>query len=564
MTILDRVLDYIQSPVDTASQLETWRERILLIILRIGALGGFFIYLLNIVREYQANNWSLMGAYTIAFGWIAVIAIFKHLPYRFRAISLLLILYGLGVLSSFTDMYAGANKMWFSAFVLLTGILLGTRTGLLAIAISTGSLLLLGHSFKVGLITSRKIGATIQAADFPIWRSTTITFFVLQVMLVSALGFIINNLARNLEHVTALSEELKEGKDQLEKQAEHLKLQTKYLKASETVTHSISSILSSEEIYQLAADLIQEQFKVSHVDLFQYHPEEEELVLTACSGDHWNETVSMNDEDNMIQNSIISRKTLIVKNIGVADMPLGTIKLLNTRSAVSIPLQSRGDVLGALVIQEDFPNAFPDLLLSALNATADRLAAAADIANLYEETEKALDAEREAYGEWSRTAWQKALQEYQHYGFHHDGKAITPLKNSTSAPPSDETSFAPNEEALQIPIVLYGQTLGYVEAKKPPDHQEWTETEIDLLKTVTERLEVALDSARLYEETQKRAEGERIIGEVTSRLRETLDIDTVLKTAAVEMRSVLDLAEVEVCLTSQTAQNQNPDIENGS
>jgi hypothetical protein len=55
-----------------------------------------------------------------------------------------------------------------------------------------------------------------------------------------------------------------------------------------------------------------------------------------------------------------------------------------------------------------------------------------------------------------------------------------------------------------------------------------------------------LDSARLFEETQQLAERERIVDEVTSRMRATMDIDNVLQTAVREIRNTLDLAEVEV------------------
>jgi hypothetical protein len=57
---------------------------------------------------------------------------------------------------------------------------------------------------------------------------------------------------------------------------------------------------------------------------------------------------------------------------------------------------------------------------------------------------------------------------------------------------------------------------------------------------------VALESAQLFEETQRRASRERLIGEVTARVRETLDMDTVLQTAIREVGEALGLAEVEV------------------
>jgi GAF domain-containing protein len=65
---------------------------------------------------------------------------------------------------------------------------------------------------------------------------------------------------------------------------------------------------------------------------------------------------------------------------------------------------------------------------------------------------------------------------------------------------------------------------------------------------MTDRLGAALESAQLFEQTQRRAARDRMVGEVTARIRETLDVETVLKTAAREARQVLGLPEVVVRL----------------
>jgi GAF domain-containing protein len=60
---------------------------------------------------------------------------------------------------------------------------------------------------------------------------------------------------------------------------------------------------------------------------------------------------------------------------------------------------------------------------------------------------------------------------------------------------------------------------------------------------------VTLERARLHEETQRRAARERLTSEVTARMRETLDMDSVLKTAVREMREALGLHDVMIQLT---------------
>jgi hypothetical protein len=60
-----------------------------------------------------------------------------------------------------------------------------------------------------------------------------------------------------------------------------------------------------------------------------------------------------------------------------------------------------------------------------------------------------------------------------------------------------------------------------------------------------------LESARLHQDTQRRAAREQLIGDVTARIRETLDMETMLKTAAQEVRQALGLPEVTIRLASR-------------
>ncbi len=93
---------------------------------------------------------------------------------------------------------------------------------------------------------------------------------------------------------------------------------------------------------------------------------------------------------------------------------------------------------------------------------------------------------------------------------------------------------------------MRGNVIGVVQTHKTGDFTGWTDEEKFMLETIIEQLGVALESARLYEETQRRAVQEQLTGEVAASFRESLDIETVLQTAARELRNALNLAEVEI------------------
>jgi len=87
-------------------------------------------------------------------------------------------------------------------------------------------------------------------------------------------------------------------------------------------------------------------------------------------------------------------------------------------------------------------------------------------------------------------------------------------------------------------------------------NHEWQEDEKVLLETVASRVSLALENTRLVAEAQQRAERERVISQVSTKMRETLDIETILKTAVKEMRKSLALSGAEVRL--QLSEQSNP------
>jgi len=68
-----------------------------------------------------------------------------------------------------------------------------------------------------------------------------------------------------------------------------------------------------------------------------------------------------------------------------------------------------------------------------------------------------------------------------------------------------------------------------------------------------------LDSARLYEETQRRAIQEQLTSEIAARIRESMNINAVLKTAVQEIGQKLNLHDITIQL--DTDDNPTPERE---
>jgi hypothetical protein len=99
--------------------------------------------------------------------------------------------------------------------------------------------------------------------------------------------------------------------------------------------------------------------------------------------------------------------------------------------------------------------------------------------------------------------------------------------------------------------------------KKDGQSSSWTREEIQVVNTVVYQFSLALENARLLEETQRRAERERRISEITARIRSSNDPEVILQTAAAELRNALKVTHSQIVINPAPELNQSSPKGNG-
>jgi GAF domain-containing protein len=221
------------------------------------------------------------------------------------------------------------------------------------------------------------------------------------------------------------------------------------------------------------------------------------------------------------------------------------------------PLRARGKIIGALDVQSKEPQAFDEEDVAVLHTLADQIATALSNARLFQQLQESLNRQQRTFGELSSRAWIDTLQSQPGIGYRYTRGGIAPLtelpRSEQSAPEAsvEIQQHSELEQALPelaIPLKVREYEIGTINVHKSADAGDWTPEEMAMLETMTDQLGVALESARLYQDAQRRAARERLVSDVTARMRETLDVDTVLQTAVREMRQVLGLHDVTIRL----------------
>jgi len=404
-------------------------------------------------------------------------------------------------------------------------------------------------SFLLARSIVRPLGRLVKAA-------ANIAAGDLDVVVETAYTDEIGELARAFAKMTArLRQFLGSLEDQVSARTAELTQRTNYLTASTEVGRAVTQILDTELLIDQVVDLICERFDLYYVGLFLVDEDREWAFLRAGTGEAGQQMLARQHRirvgEGMIGWSIANALPRVALDADVDAVRLATSELPYTRSEAALPLRSRDQVLGALSVQSDKPGAFDQSAMGVLQVMADQVAAALDNAQLFARAQVAFESERRAYGDLTQQAWLKALRTRTDRGYRCDQAGVYALTSSPPLPAGHLTGPVHEDPfTVALPIQAREQTVGLVRLRKPEGADAWNSEELGLMTAVLDQLSVALESARLYQETQNRAQQERMVGEVTARIRETLDMETMLRTAAEQMRQVLDLDDIIVRLAT--------------
>ncbi|RME33069.1 MAG: GAF domain-containing protein, partial [Thermoflexia bacterium] len=232
------------------------------------------------------------------------------------------------------------------------------------------------------------------------------------------------------------------------------------------------------------------------------------------------------------------------------DLPL-------TRSEMALPLKVGERVIGVLDVQSEEPEAFTEEDVAVLQTMADQIALAIENARLLEESHRAVQELQRLYGEQARDIWARVAAA-RPAAYRYTGVDVEPL------PKPVPLAGGEDGRRLAVPIRLWGQTIGSIVLQRTEEQPPWSPEERQLAEEIGEQIALALENARLLEETEARAARERMLAEMTARLTRSLDLDALLDTAVRELARLPEVMEVAVYVGGQEASSSPPSRLSGS
>ncbi len=448
-------------------------------------------------------------------------------------------LYGLGIFAFISPGIIGDGKLFMLAFSVIAGAYFGIVLGIGALTFGSITTVAFETRLVYNLIPIQQLKWAEAPASNPGWVISSAVLAIVGVATLLVTTAVIKNLKATLKKRARLYDEMDRNTAHLEQQivqaSENAERRLVQIRTASDIARSISSLQDPKTILQQVVDQIQQQFNLYYVGVFLVE-ESQNAVLKAGTGQAGLKMIAAGHQlqvggTSMIGWCIANRQPRIALDVGNERVRFNNPYLPETRSELALPILSRGDSLGALTIQSNRPNAFDENDIRVLVGITDSLAIALENAILFEQTQQSLEEIRSLNEAYLRQGWAEEAAFHGELNFCYENK---------TAQDRDASNL------IQVPMILRDQVIGQIslETDKPSLSPE----DLEFVEAVTTQTALALENARLIDETQRKAFQEETVSHLSVEFSRGLHIDEIITNAVKELSHLPAVSEVSIYL----------------
>ncbi len=222
---------------------------------------------------------------------------------------------------------------------------------------------------------------------------------------------------------------------------------------------------------------------------------------------------------------------------------------LHIKAALGVALTTGTIPIGALFITYREPRPLTPGDVQSLQALAGQVASVIYNQRLIQETQTALkqldDINRRLTGE----AWREFARSTA--GVRQIDLAPGVLIDDTAGPPP---------ALIEAPVMLRDEAIGVLRLEDTAPDRVWTPDERALLEAVAGELAIAIENQRLIEQTEKRAQRERLVAEISNKMFAQNNLESIVEIAATELGRALHFSRAEVRIGSEALTTATPQL----
>ncbi len=369
------------------------------------------------------------------------------------------------------------------------------------------------------------------------------------------LGIAFNQMSNNLREAFGTLEE------KVETRTKDLARLANELQTIAEVNRELAVIRDQRTLLNVAANLIRERLGYYHVGIFLVDDKGEYAFLRGASSDAAESMLANNyrlkvGETGLVGNVTRTGQAYIAQDVDIDAVHYTNPYLPDTRSEIALPLRSYNVTIGALDIQSKSSNAFDERDMQILQVLADQLTAAIENAELVQKLEVTLNELSKANKSNTRMAWQNTIGRRVSPAYEYDGLQIRPIPQGLqpelalrleSGNPITLSDKGTN--TLLVPLMVLGELVGVVGLVQDDPQKSWSQEQIAIAQAAANRTALTLENARLFEESNRRANKESTIFAATRRISSAVNMENILQLTAEELERVLGGTEITIQFT---------------
>jgi GAF domain-containing protein/HAMP domain-containing protein len=375
----------------------------------------------------------------------------------------------------------------------------------------------------------------------------------------------ISSLVSNLEkRVAERTSELAQRSNELEAISARNERRAAQMQAIAEISHAIVSVRNLNSLLPQIANVIGDQFNFYHVGIFLLDETRQFAVLSATNSFGGQRMLERQHKLRVGGAGIIGYVTStgtarLALDTGIDSTFFNNPDLPDTHSEIAVPLITRNQIFGALDVQSIEKNVFTEEDVNALKILADQVSVAIENARSFEQTRKSLEEADALYKQFLQQQWSATARQKEKAGYRYTVMGVTPVekdeKMAGSITPVEKGTVQVFEDSsntyrMVVPIRVRDEVIAVLNVQSLGANA-WEKDEVDIAQAAADRIALALENARLLEESQRRASKERVIGEISSKISASVDIESIFKTAAKELGLVIQDSEVVVQLMAE-------------
>ncbi len=354
------------------------------------------------------------------------------------------------------------------------------------------------------------------------------------------------------------------------------------LQAAAEVAKNTTAETSLETLLPHVANLIQERFDYYATSIFLVDDYRQYAVLEAVAGqpepdpgsDTYKYKIPLNSKS-QVCTAIAQASIQNVPDVTQSSVFLDHALLPEARSEITLPLIVRGQVIGALDVQSKKRDDFQYGEEMVLQTIADQLANAIHVARLLEKERAATREIQDLHQRYLEKSWDVYLQAQEDPAkttfvlTPPDGKDedVSPawLPAVPDAPMSASYALKPNagngagddasaHSLLVSPLTLRDTPIGAVGLVDSAG-RTWSEDDRAIIEAVSAQAALAIDNARLIEQTERWAALLKTSTEISQTVTATLDMDALLSQSVSLIQAQFKFKAVNLYLTDPATSN---------